>query len=261
MNPRRSHGERQASCRVQWRPEPTTQTQCASPAVGSFADPDVPHLWAKIHSARQYLPCVLFHRRYAIHLHENAKKGGSHRGTGRRLVPEKLSIHFVELREPGEVGHVGVYLHDVVQAGSRRLQDRSKVLECLMDLVCEGVGYGSRLRVYGTLARDEHEALGNYGVGVRTSGSRSSVGHHGFPHPSSFLEVVPEMKLSSAKTPHEQDDSKQEEIAYLRSTGVHDHLFDHLSVSVQGVPCGSTDLPKSGNRLSVGVPGGLRAPT
>jgi hypothetical protein len=31
-----------------------------------------------------------------------------------------------------------------------------------------------------------------------------------------------------------------------------DHLFDHLSVSVYGIPCGSTDLPKSGNQLSTG---------
>src|SRR5215203_6317996 len=34
-----------------------------------------------------------------------------------------------------------------------------------------------------------------------------------------------------------------------------DHLFDHLSVSVYGVPCGSTDPPKSANRLSTGVHG------
>src|SRR5215208_3773507 len=34
-----------------------------------------------------------------------------------------------------------------------------------------------------------------------------------------------------------------------------DHLFDHLSVSVHGVPCGSTDLPKSRNWLSKGVHG------
>jgi hypothetical protein len=45
--------------------------------------------------------------------------------------------------------------------------------------------------------------------------------------------------------------------------GVLDHLFDHLSVSVYGVPCGSTDLPKSANRLSTGVHGApweLRGP-
>jgi len=37
-----------------------------------------------------------------------------------------------------------------------------------------------------------------------------------------------------------------------------EHLanVDHLSVSVSGVPCGSTDLPASGNRLSTGVYGG-----
>ena len=36
-----------------------------------------------------------------------------------------------------------------------------------------------------------------------------------------------------------------------------DHLFDHLSIGVLAVRCGSTDLPKSGNRLSTGVHGGL----
>jgi hypothetical protein len=35
-----------------------------------------------------------------------------------------------------------------------------------------------------------------------------------------------------------------------------DHLFDHLCVSVYGVPCESTDLPESANRLSTGVYGG-----
>ncbi len=39
-----------------------------------------------------------------------------------------------------------------------------------------------------------------------------------------------------------------------------DHLFDHLSVSVYGVPCGSTDLPKSGNRLPKGLHGLSRGP-
>jgi hypothetical protein len=43
--------------------------------------------------------------------------------------------------------------------------------------------------------------------------------------------------------------------------GVRDHLFDHLSVSVYGCPCGSTDLSKSGNRLYTGVYGGLRGIT
>ena len=42
----------------------------------------------------------------------------------------------------------------------------------------------------------------------------------------------------------------------LPDDGARDHLFDHLSVSVYGVPCGSTDLPKSANRLSTGVHGG-----
>jgi hypothetical protein len=35
-----------------------------------------------------------------------------------------------------------------------------------------------------------------------------------------------------------------------------DHLFDHLSVGVYGVPCGSAESRKSGNRLSTGVHGG-----
>jgi hypothetical protein len=37
---------------------------------------------------------------------------------------------------------------------------------------------------------------------------------------------------------------------------VSDHLFDHLSVGVQGVPEGASELPKSANRLSTGVHGG-----
>jgi hypothetical protein len=36
--------------------------------------------------------------------------------------------------------------------------------------------------------------------------------------------------------------------------GARDNV-DHLSVSVYGVPCGSTNLPKSANRLSTGVHG------
>ncbi|MDF2703538.1 MAG: hypothetical protein K0S10_2484 [Rubrobacteraceae bacterium] len=35
-----------------------------------------------------------------------------------------------------------------------------------------------------------------------------------------------------------------------------DHLFDHLSVRVYGVPCWSTYLPESANRLSTAVNGG-----
>jgi hypothetical protein len=35
-----------------------------------------------------------------------------------------------------------------------------------------------------------------------------------------------------------------------------DHLFEHLSMGVQAVRCGSTELPRSGNRLSTGVHGG-----
>ena len=43
-------------------------------------------------------------------------------------------------------------------------------------------------------------------------------------------------------------------VAAVRTRAV-DHLFDHLSVSVYGVLGGSTDLPKSCNRLSMGVHG------
>jgi len=38
----------------------------------------------------------------AIDLYEDAEQGCSHRGAGRRLVREKLLVHFVELCEPGK---------------------------------------------------------------------------------------------------------------------------------------------------------------
>src|SRR5215207_6051560 len=37
------------------------------------------------------------------------------------------------------------------------------------------------------------------------------------------------------------------------SAGALDHLFDHLAVSVYGVPCGSIYLPESANRHSTAV--------
>jgi hypothetical protein len=40
--------------------------------------------------------------------------------------------------------------------------------------------------------------------------------------------------------------------------GTRDHLFDHLSIGEQAFPCGSTEPPKSGNRLSKGVHRGFR---
>src|SRR5215212_1422737 len=138
---------------------------------------------------------------HAIDLHQDTEQGRGHRGTGGRLVPEKLLVHFVELCEPGKVGHVSVHLHDAVQAGSRGLQDRSHVLERLANLVRESIRHIARRGVYGTLARDEHEAVGNHSLGVGTGGSGSSLGHHGTPHRSSYVEVMARQVARSSDPP------------------------------------------------------------
>src|SRR5215212_637663 len=96
----------------------------------------------------------LFELGHAIDLHQDTEQGRGHRGTGGRLVPEKLLVHLVELCEPGKVGHVSVHLYDVIHAGSRGLKDRPQVLERLADLVSESIRHIARLGVHGPLARD-----------------------------------------------------------------------------------------------------------
>jgi hypothetical protein len=68
---------------------------------------------------------------HAIDFHQDAEEGGGYSGTGERIVPGKLPVYLVELREPSKVGHVSVHLYNVFQAGSRSLQDRPRVLERL----------------------------------------------------------------------------------------------------------------------------------
>src|SRR3712207_3780427 len=48
--------------------------------------------------------------RYAIDFHEDAEQGGGHGGAGRRLVPEELLVHLVELRKPRQIRNVSVDL-------------------------------------------------------------------------------------------------------------------------------------------------------
>ena len=70
--------------------------------------------------------CELGH---AIHLNQDAEQGGCHGGARRGVVPEELPVDLVELGEPGQVRQVRVDLDDVVEAGSRGLQDRPQVLQ------------------------------------------------------------------------------------------------------------------------------------
>src|ERR687895_1047942 len=66
-----------------------------------------------------------------------------------------------------------------------------------VDLVRESIRHIARLGVYGALTRDEHEAVGNDGVGVETGRSGSFVGHHGSPHRSSFVDRARKLARSS----------------------------------------------------------------
>jgi len=65
------------------------------------------------------------------------------------------------------------------------------------------------------------------------------------------------MTVGSMRTLHRLEDMGFEEKESCSSpVGApdnFDHLFDHLSVSVQEVLCGSIEPPKSGNRLSTGI--------
>ena len=65
------------------------------------------------------------------------------------------------------------------------------------DLVRESIRHIARLGVYGALTRDEHEAVGNDGVGVETGRSGSFVGHHGSPIRSSFVDRARKLARSS----------------------------------------------------------------
>jgi hypothetical protein len=66
--------------------------------------------------------------------------------------------------------------------------------------------------------------------------------------------------VGSTRTLHQLEDMRFEDAAPL-STGApdnFDHLFDHLSVRVHGVRCGSSELHQQRNRLSTGVYRGSR---
>ncbi len=105
---------------------------------------------------------------------------------------KKLSIHFVELRKPGEVRHIRVHLYDVVEARPGGFQNCPNVCKGLAHLVGEGVGHGTSLWIYGPLPRDEHKAVSNNGVRVRAGWFRSTPGSYSPSH--TFLlhdEVFP----------------------------------------------------------------------
>src|SRR5215217_9747299 len=143
----------------------------------------------------------------AVYFHQEPEQADGHGRPRRGILAEELPVHLVELREPGEVRHVGVHLHDVFQARSRGFQDRLYVPEGLAHLVREGVGHGAGLGVHGTLAGYEHEAVGDDGMGVGAGRLWSFFGCDGLSHVgSSFLirtlySSLPRAATSTRSTP------------------------------------------------------------
>jgi hypothetical protein len=70
---------------------------------------------------------------------------------------------------------------------------------------------------------------------------------------SFYLAMMTEGSPRILRQPNE---TRFQENAAPLPRGVLDHLFDHLSVRVHGVPCGLTEPRESANRLSTGLYGG-----
>src|SRR3712207_103921 len=95
----------------------------------------------------------------AVDFHQEPEQTGGHGRPRRWIVAEELPVDLVELRKACEVRHVGVHLHDVLQARSGSLQDRLYVPQGLADLVREGVGHGARLGVGGPRSEEHTSEL------------------------------------------------------------------------------------------------------
>lgn len=78
-----------------------------------------------------------------------------------------------------------------------------------------------------------------------------------------LLPLLAGLPVGSARISHQLNELRYEERAAAFPTEHvtnFDHLFDHLSMGVHGVPCGSIELRKSRNRLSTGVHEGAWGP-